>query len=144
MAISDTSYGRGDTVYSNGSHAPTQGQVDPTGYVERSLNKPSNSRSGLASAALDRLNNNDQQAQMPTPGVLPLGDIKFLTITPTGQLVPSTTDSTAPPPMLPNQPTQIPPQLDSMQPGSSNGPPPSGSLAQAALSRIMANGGGPQ
>lgn len=135
MAISPESYGRGQTVYGNGSHAPTSGTVDPSGYIDRSLNNPSDSRSGLAAAALDRLSGNGSVPSQ-SPGVLPLGDVTTLTITPTGQLIPN-----AP------QPPQM--ESDSMQPaldssvisgtGSPNVPTSVPPLMQAALSRILAN-----
>jgi hypothetical protein len=56
-------YTVGRRVYNSGSYAPTQGTVNPAGYVERELNKPasgfshmpSQSRSGLAGAALQRI-----------------------------------------------------------------------------------------
>lgn len=58
MAVSPirkwTAYAAGKKVYRSGSSAPTQGTVNPTGYVERSL-AASTSRSGLASAALRRI-----------------------------------------------------------------------------------------
>lgn len=53
MALS--SYLAGNRIYRGASNAPTRGTVDPMGYVERSLNNPSQRRSGLASAALRRL-----------------------------------------------------------------------------------------
>lgn len=136
MAISPESYGRGQPVYSNGSHAPTSGTVDPSGYIDRSLNNPSDSRSGLAAAALDRLSGTNPTAPQ-SPGVLPLGDVTTLTITPTGQLVPN-----AP------QPQQLP-ESGSMQPalGVPQGqgstpqiPTATSPLMQAALSRILATG----
>ena len=49
------SYSVGNRVYNGASSAPTRGTVDPMGYVERSLNNPSSSRSGLAEAALRRM-----------------------------------------------------------------------------------------
>lgn len=55
MAISAASYAVGNPVYRGGSFAPTMGTVDPMGYVERSLNQPSDARSGLAEAALRRM-----------------------------------------------------------------------------------------
>lgn len=135
MAISQESYGRGQPVYSNGSHAPTTGTVDPSGYIDRSLNNPSDSRSGLAAAALDRLSGNGSMPQQ-SPGVLPLGDVTTLTITPTGQLIPN-----AP------QPSQA--EVGSMQPaldssalsgmGAPNVPTLVPPLMQAALSRLIAN-----
>jgi hypothetical protein len=51
-------YLAGNKVYRSGSSAPTMGTVDPSGYVERELrnrNMQSQTRSGLAAAALDRL-----------------------------------------------------------------------------------------
>ena len=50
-----SSYLVGNRVYKGASNAPTRGTVDPMGYVERSLNNPSQKRSGLAAAALRRL-----------------------------------------------------------------------------------------
>lgn len=54
-------YLAGNKVYRHGSSAPTRGTVDPTGYVDRELRKrmipqdPSQARSGLAAAAMQRL-----------------------------------------------------------------------------------------
>ena len=135
MAISEESYGRGQPVYSNGSYAPTKGTVDPQGYIDRSLNKPSQSRSGLAAAALSKLKGAVPQ-QQNIPGVLPIGDIKTLTITPTGQLVPDTEDTTQEP-----QPVLSGSGLEQMSPEI--GPSALSPLAQAALSRVLANGGTP-
>ncbi len=59
-------YLAGNRVYRHGSSAPTRGTVDPSGYVERELRnrmlsqEPSQSRSGLAQAALQRLQMNRQ------------------------------------------------------------------------------------
>lgn len=139
MAISPESYGRGQPVYSNGSHAPTSGTVDPTGYIERGLNNPSDSRSGLAQAALSRLQGGSS-ATAPSPGVLPLGDIKALLITPTGQLIPQSSVE-----MPPEPPQQQTPDVSGMPSGPPQLSSPDGSpmspLAQAALSRVLASGG---
>lgn len=138
MAISEESYGRGNTVYSNGSQAPTRGTVDPTGYIKRSLAAPSQSRSGLAAAAVDRLKA-QQPAQAPkSPGVVPIGDVKMLMITPTGRLVPQ---NGMPPP--PPEPPAQPPDLGGMPPGPTGPPGPmSGNpLAIAALGRMLSQGG---
>lgn len=84
MAISPSSYAVGNRVYGGGSSAPTMGTVDPVGYVDRSLNAPSDSRSGLASAALRRLGGgagNEQQSPSVPTGPLP--DLNSL-IDPTG------------------------------------------------------------
>ena len=131
MAISEESYGRGQPVYSNGSYAPTKGTVDPAGYIDRSLNKPSQSRSGLAEAALAKLKSSIPQ--QVTPGILPIGDIKTLTITPTGQLIPDT-ETQEPQPALSGTDTGQPTPI---------GPGALSPLAQAALSRILASGGSP-
>lgn len=56
MAAPVTNYSVGNTIYGSGGSAATMGTVDPTGYIDRSLN--SQSRSGLAQAALSRLQNN--------------------------------------------------------------------------------------
>ena len=53
--MSIAKYSVGNRVYKGASSAPTRGTVDPMGYVERSLNNPSQSRSGLAQAALRRM-----------------------------------------------------------------------------------------
>lgn len=52
-----TPYAAGKKVYKGATNAPTRGMVNPTGYVNRTLNKPkaSTSRSGLAAAALRRV-----------------------------------------------------------------------------------------
>lgn len=55
MAGPVANYSAGNAVYNGGSPQATQGTVDPTGYIDRSLNNPSQSRSGLAQAAIQRL-----------------------------------------------------------------------------------------
>lgn len=54
MAGPVTNYSVGNSVYGGGSPQATQGTVDPSGYIDRSLNT-SQSRSGLAQAAISRL-----------------------------------------------------------------------------------------
>lgn len=71
----------GNRVYRHGSHAPTMGTVDPTGYVERELRKRmldpiSQTRSGLASAALQRLQGNRTTGLMPPRTVTPTRQIQ--------------------------------------------------------------------
>lgn len=71
-------YLTGNRVYRGGSSAPTMGTVDPQGYVERELRKrmllqePSQTRSGLAQAALQRIQGgmlSPQRQTMPySPG----------------------------------------------------------------------------
>lgn len=65
MNAQDYSVGR--RVYNGASNAPTRGTVDPSGYIDRELNKPSQSRSGLAAAALRRVNGGQPPAQAQTP-----------------------------------------------------------------------------
>lgn len=65
MSVQDYSVGR--RVYNGASNAPTRGTVDPSGYIDRELNKPSQSRSGLAAAALRRVNGGQAPAQAQTP-----------------------------------------------------------------------------
>lgn len=60
-------YAAGDKVYNGGSPNPTSGTVDPTGYVQRELNN-SQSRSGLARAALDRMRGFNGSMVNPTLG----------------------------------------------------------------------------
>lgn len=68
----DTSYLVGNPVYQGGSPQPTQGTVDPTGYVQRELdNQTSDSRSGLAAAAL----NGGTQPTTPAPTPVPAGTV---------------------------------------------------------------------
>ena len=55
MAAPVTNYSAGNNIYGSGSAQATMGTVDPTGYIDRSLNNPSQSRSGLAQAAIQRL-----------------------------------------------------------------------------------------
>lgn len=56
-------YAAGRKVYGNGSYAPTRGQVDPRGYIARGLRQQnqSQSRSGLAAAALNSLRGKQPQ-----------------------------------------------------------------------------------
>lgn len=114
MAISTASYSRGNPVYNGGSSAPTQGTVDPMGYIDRSLNQPSQQRSGLAQAALQRLsssvppnpaNANGPNAPGGTSWVGSSGSGTPVThqVTPTGQLVPGAPlPASAPPASAPN------------------------------------------
>lgn len=64
-------YLSGNRVYRHGSHAPTIGTVDPQGYVERELRKrmfdTSQTRSGLAQAALQRLRGGTMQPPQRQP-----------------------------------------------------------------------------
>lgn len=80
-------YAAGNKVYGSGRSNPTNGTVDPAGYVKRESDK----RSGLAAAAMRRLEGNQQQRQQPAPqaGQLPA----FMPIQlPNGQrVVPSAT-----------------------------------------------------
>ena len=65
-------YLTGNRVYRHGSSAPTVGRVNPSGYVERELRKkrmfapmePSQSRSGFAQAALQRLSGMQQPGRI--------------------------------------------------------------------------------
>jgi hypothetical protein len=129
VAISEGSYARGN---------PTRGTVDPSGYVDRSLNNPSQKRSGLAQAALERLRSNGANPMNgvtpPSPGVTPIGDIKQLSISPTGQMIPFNGLET---PEVAPVPSPTTPSLDSMSNGATSGHP----LAVAALSRLLASGG---
>lgn len=66
----------GKTVFGNGSYAPTRGTNNPAGYIKRDINKSgpfggvsrfgstgrSETRSGLAKAALARQETNDPQS----------------------------------------------------------------------------------
>lgn len=67
-------YLAGNKVYRSGSHAPTVGTVDPTGYIERELRKrmfdqqASQTRSGLAATALRRI----QQPSYSAPRTQPM------------------------------------------------------------------------
>lgn len=88
---SENPYLAGNPVYRGGSNAPTMGTVDPTGYIDRELNNPSQTRSGIAEAALARLKvpNQDPDAAAPTtPLPNPTATINFI-ISPTGQLIPA-------------------------------------------------------
>jgi len=93
-------YLAGNRVYRGASNAPTRGTVDPMGYINRSLasavggDGQSDQRSGLAQAAMQRiqgLNSQPQlpQAQPPHPEIVPYADAPIgFTISPTGQRVP--------------------------------------------------------
>lgn len=64
-------YAAGSTVYGNGTTHPTDGTVDPSGYIDRELNKvmqPSQTRSGLAAAALSRINGGQSASYSGNPG----------------------------------------------------------------------------
>jgi hypothetical protein len=141
VAISQESYGRGKPVY-DGSFAPTQGTVDPSGYIDRSLNNPSDSRSGLAQAALNKLRSSGSSGSgsvpVPISGVLPLGDIKTLTITPTGQLIPDNGIPETPPVSSPvgsaGAGTNGLAPLPSLSTGALS------PMAQAAFTRLLSKG----
>jgi hypothetical protein len=55
MAVSQSSYSVGDRVYRGTSSAPNLGTVDPMGYIDRALTNARSNRSGLAQAALRRM-----------------------------------------------------------------------------------------
>jgi hypothetical protein len=57
MAGESNPYAAGSKVYNGGSSAATQGAVDPTGYIDRSLNKPAEYTPGVAAGALSSLRN---------------------------------------------------------------------------------------
>lgn len=107
------SYAAGNDVYGGGSPQATMGTTDPSGYVDRSLNNPSSSRSGLAQAAISRLQSanagpatgaasyggtpigqngaNDpatmaMQGQQAPVGAIPQVKITPLNVNPTGQI----------------------------------------------------------
>lgn len=139
------SYARGDTIYGNGSHAPTSGTVDPTGYVTREMNKqtapggPSQKRSGLASAAMDRISGyEDNGTQMPPTGAI--AQLPSFTINDIGQLIP-VNPALDPTPSMPGM--GDPSQLGGLPPGAPGatptGMPPGISpnmLAQAAQQKL--------
>lgn len=132
---SENPYLAGNPVYGGGSSMPTAGTVDPMGYIGRGINQQSQKRSGLAAAALSKLNAPQDPATVaPTA---PLGRTIDFTISPTGQLIPA--DPPAP---------VAAPSMESIaqQPPTSGAPDVSGlppqmvsMLAQAAKARI--NGG---
>lgn len=118
---SENSYLGGDPVYRGGSSAPTMGTVDPMGYINRELNKPSQTRSGIAQAALSRLQVPEQQPNQAAPStpVDPNSTLNFV-ISPTGQLIPA--------------PTGNPIDLQQSQPQAPSNP---GALQAAALQRLL-------
>lgn len=78
--MSEASYLVGNRVYRGASNAPTRGTVDPMGYIERELNKGMSTfplgaavknnwqrRSGLAGAALNRLQGNSGGSAIQGP-----------------------------------------------------------------------------
>lgn len=102
----DPTYLVGNRVYRGASNAPTRGQVDPMGYIERGLRGSpvgadgmSDSRSGLAQAAMQRLGagGGPSMSQPSAPQQLPpqpqplfnRPDVGF-TVSATGRLLPST------------------------------------------------------
>lgn len=131
-------YAAGQKVYGTGSSAPTTGTVDPTGYIDRELNKsttgaPSQARSGLAQAALAKLKGNpigDYQVTQPGPSSPAAAPITGFVINEIGQLVPQ---SPTPPPIDPTDAGGMMPQ---------GGPPSSPLLALAALAKLRGGAGG--
>lgn len=76
MAISRASYSTGNRVYNGGSSQPNLGTVDPMGYIDRSLNQPSQTRSGIAAAALRRLSGTStpgSESGAPAPKINTIG-----------------------------------------------------------------------
>lgn len=113
MAGAITNYAAGNNIYGGGSPQATSGVVDPSGYIDRSLNAPSVSRSGLAQAAISRLQspgagasasyggtplgtnaagvdpasaNLQQQAGSGPSGSIPVPTVTPLSVTATGQI----------------------------------------------------------
>src|SRR5690349_9290519 len=93
----------GRPVYRAASNAPTRGTVDPMGYIDRQLNSRSfaspvggdgfsDKRSGLAQAALQRLQQGQgspqSQPQGMPQGSIPGGPIGYI-VSPTGRLIPT-------------------------------------------------------
>jgi len=66
-------YLTGNRIYRGASNAPTRGTVDPMGYIDRSLasavggDGQSDQRSGLAQAAMQRIQGMNSQPQLPQP-----------------------------------------------------------------------------
>lgn len=97
--MSAADYLVGSRVYRAASNAPTRGTVDPMGYINRSLGMSpvggdgmSDKRSGLAQAAMDRLQNSGmqqpQQQEQQQPTVQMPGSMGY-TVSPTGKLIPT-------------------------------------------------------
>lgn len=91
----------GNRIYRGASNAPTRGTVDPMGYIDRSLASPvggdgmSDKRSGLAQAAMARLQGGGQQNQPPPlhPEATPNAPVSLgFTVSRTGQLIPNHPD----------------------------------------------------
>lgn len=59
-------YGAGDKIYNGVSRSANQGMtLDPSGYVQRELSKPSDARSGLAAGALQALRTPSSSIDQP-------------------------------------------------------------------------------
>lgn len=130
------SYSVGKRVYNGGTDAPTRGTVDPLGYITRELT--SQSRSGLAQAALAKLRGNTQMPQQPgvqVPDTMQSqsqqfpGTQRILTTDPTGHHM----FIDPPPPMaMPSDPLGL--SSSGIMPGTSEGLP---GAAQAALGGML-------
>lgn len=116
----------GKRVYNGGSSMPTSGTVDPSGYIARGINQQSEKRSGLAAAALSRINDNkpdvpsqDPNTAAPTTPIMATGPTIKFQISPTGRLIPDFSN-------------------EQQAPGQMQPPPPvdNGSLMAAALARL--------
>lgn len=96
MAAVNPAYQAGARIYGSGSSAPTRGTVDPMGYITRGLQAHvSNSRSGLAQAALAKLKH-----KVTTPGGLTVQqEYSPQSLAPT---TPQAAPQAAPNPAIPN------------------------------------------
>lgn len=131
-----STYQVGRPIYRASSNAPTRGTVNPMGYIDRNLGMSpvgrdgmSDKRSGLAAAALQRLQQGPQQSQSPQqqpeqPGRPPMQspDMGY-TVSATGQLIP-------------NHPRPLQKTMDNIY-GTPSAPMPSeAQLMQAARDRL--------
>lgn len=91
-------YGAGAKVYNGGSSSSQPGTLDPSGYVQREVNKPSQKRSGLAAGPLNKIAGRNQpgavgtqptgsapyfQNRNPLGNILPVSDWDWETNAPT-------------------------------------------------------------
>lgn len=58
-------YAAGKRVYSNGTHRPTSGQVDPTGYIKREAKKRQQNKAGVVDVKPNSRVNTNRAINMP-------------------------------------------------------------------------------
>lgn len=79
-------YAAGAKVYNGGSSAATSGPVDPTGYINRELDKPQTYTPGVAAGALSTLREESPSNSQPMASPQPQTSQAVTNSSPTGQI----------------------------------------------------------